>query len=109
MLGCAAVALGAVVAGCSGSAEPTAGKGEATGGEGKGGIKLLYITNSNADWWNAVEKGMQDGGKESGVSVEMRRNEGKTQGQIDRLQEALGMKDIQGVAVSVIEADAPGV
>jgi ribose transport system substrate-binding protein len=71
--------------------------------------KLMFITNSNADWWNAVEKGMTDGGKEFGCSVEMRRNEGKTQGQIDRLQEALGLADIQGVAVSVIEADAPGV
>jgi ribose transport system substrate-binding protein len=71
--------------------------------------KLMFITNSNADWWNAVEKGMTDGGKEFGCSVEMRRNEGKTQGQIDRLQEALGLADIHAVAVSVIEADAPGV
>ena len=39
---------------------------------------------------------------------QMRRNEGSTQGQIDRLQEALSLPDIQGVAVSVIEADAPG-
>ncbi len=73
-----------------------------------GPIKLLFVTNSNADWWNAVEKGMQDGGKEFGVEVQMRRNEGTTQGQIDRLQEALSL-DVQGVAVSVIEADAPGV
>ncbi len=51
---------------------------------------------------------MTDGGKEFDVQVEMRRNEGQTQGQIDKLQEALSL-DVQGVAVSVIEADAPGV
>jgi len=73
-----------------------------------GPIKLLFVTNSNADWWNAVEKGMQDGGKEFGVEVQMRRNEGSVQGQIERLQEALTL-DVQGVAVSIIEADAPGV
>jgi ribose transport system substrate-binding protein len=52
---------------------------------------------------------MIDGGKEFGAKVELRRNERKTQGQIDRLQEALTLTDVQGVAVSVIEADAPGV
>ena len=70
--------------------------------------RLLFITNSNADWWNAVEKGMKDGGEKFGCKVDMRRNEGSTQGQIERLQEALSL-DVQGVAVSVIEADAPGV
>ena len=81
----------------------------AVGSTGNSKPKLMFITNSNADWWNAVEKGMTDGGTDFGCSVEMRRNEGKTQGQIDRLQEAVGLADIQGVAVSVIEADAPGV
>lgn len=114
----AAVGLVALMAGCSTGGDRTnetgKGAGENSGGSanspGKAGgpIKLLFVTNSNADWWNAVEKGMQDGGKEFGVQVEMRRNEGSTQGQIDRLKEALSL-DVQGVAVSVIEADAPGV
>jgi ribose transport system substrate-binding protein len=90
-----------VGAGCGGNTSGTA--------PGKGpGIKLLFITNTNSDWWNAVEKGMTDGGAKFGVQVQMRRNEGTVQGQIDRLQEALSL-DVQGVAVSVIEADAPGV
>lgn len=80
----------------------------AAGSGGSAAIRLLYVTNSNADWWNAVEKGMRDGGKEFGVSVEMRRNEGDTKGQIDLLRQALSL-DVQGVALSVIEADAPGV
>jgi ribose transport system substrate-binding protein len=73
------------------------------------GPKLLFITNSNADWWNAVEKGMHDGAAEFGARVEMRRNEGTTQGQIKLLEDALSLPDVQGVAVSVIEAEAPGV
>ncbi len=124
MIRSAAIGL-AAFAGCSGSSDTTEvvkGKENAGGGSAAakstrvapaikpvtGPIKLLFITNSNADWWNAVEKGMQDGGKEAGVTVEMRRNEGSTQGQIERLQEALSL-DVQGVAVSVIEAEAPGV
>ncbi|MDB5349601.1 MAG: ABC-type sugar transport system, periplasmic component [Planctomycetota bacterium] len=113
-----AAGLAVIVAGCGGSEKAGAPKtGDAASGskgdvapkgDGKGAVKLLFVTNSNADWWNAVEKGMQDGGKEFGVEVSMRRNEGSTQGQIDRLQEALSL-DVQGVAVSVIEADAPGV
>ena len=99
-----AAGLATLGLGCSSGTDDTT-----TTEGGNGPIKILFVTNSNADWWNAVEKGMQDGGQEFGVQVEMRRNEGKTQGQIDRLQEALGLRDIQGVAVSVIEADAPGV
>ncbi len=124
MIRSAAIGL-AVMAGCSGGSgttEVAKGKESAGGGSAPaknarltpavktvaGPIKLLFITNSNADWWNAVEKGMRDGGKEVEVTVEMRRNEGTTQGQIERLQEALSL-DVQGVAVSVIEAEAPGV
>lgn len=69
----------------------------------------MFVTNSNADWWNAVEKGMKDGGEAFGANVGMRRNEGTTQGQIRLLEEAAGLADVKGVAVSVIEADAPGV
>jgi ribose transport system substrate-binding protein len=93
-------------AGCGGG--PAATGPEAGRGQGAG-PKLLFITNSNADWWNAVEKGMDDGGKEFGCQVQLRRNNGETQGQVDRLREALTLPGIQGVAVSVIEADAPGV
>jgi ribose transport system substrate-binding protein len=90
-----------VGAGCGGSTSGT--------GPGKApGIKLLFITNSNSDWWTAVEKGMTDSGAKLGVEVRLRRNDATVQGQIDKLQEALSL-DVQGVAVSAIEADAPGV
>jgi len=96
----ASVALVVMATGCGG---PT------TSPPSLDGPKLVFITNSNADWWNAVEKGMQDGAEEFGAEVIMRRNEGQTQGQVEKLREVLSMPDVQGVAVSVIEADAPGV
>jgi ribose transport system substrate-binding protein len=100
--------------GCGGPATeaPSGTPGTATstspGGEAAG-PKLLFITNSNADWWNAVETGMQDGGKAFACQVELRRNDSTVQGQINKLQEALSLPGIQGVAVSVLEADAPGI
>ncbi len=79
---------------------------EAGGGKGP---RLLFITNSNSDWWNAVEKGMQDGGEKFGAQVELRRNEGQPEGQIRLLEDALSLKDVKGVAVSVLEAESPGI
>jgi ribose transport system substrate-binding protein len=102
----ALVTLGAMLAGCGRSGGTGAAGNPSGGGSAP---KLLFISNSNSDWWNAVEKGMQDAGKELGCDVELRRNDSTTQGQVTRLQEALSLPGIQGVAVSVIEADAPGV
>jgi ribose transport system substrate-binding protein len=105
------ISLSLVLAGCGGQANQSTG-GSPAGGQaaaGKAKPKLLFISNSNSDWWSAVEKGMTDGGKEFGAEVELRRNEGQPQGQIEKLEEALGLADVDGVAVSVIEADSPGV
>lgn len=70
---------------------------------------FLFITNSAADWWNAVERGMQDAAAEVGGTVELRRNDGTVQTQIDLLRQALARPGINGVAISVLEDDAPGV
>lgn len=115
----------AILAGCNsdlgnspdGPTNTAAGPGPAGAGGGEAevsragtsGPKLLFITNSNADWWNAVEKGMSDGAEAFGAQVEMRRNNGSVQGQVDKLREALSRTDVQGVAVSVLEAGAPGI
>jgi len=69
----------------------------------------MFISNSNADWWNAVEKGMRDGGEKFGAQVELRRNEGQPEGQIRLLEDALSLPDVKGVAVSVLEAESPGI
>lgn len=105
----------AFLAGCGGggdeSSAPTA-QGQPGGGPAStpgARPKLLFITNSNADWWNAVEKGMRDGGKEFACDVELRRNDSTVQGQVNKLREAQSLQGVQGVAVSVLEADAPGI
>ena len=100
-------------AGCGGEADRGGAQASAGGNLPKSAgakrPKLLFITNTIGDWWNAVEKGMEDGGKEFGCDVEMRRNNGEVQGQVDRLKEAASLPDVDGVAVSVLEADAPGI
>ncbi len=92
----------------SGTATPQASSPGSSSGSA-GSLKLLFVTNGNSDWWNAVEKGTADGAKEFGVQVEMKRNNSQLQGQVEKLREALARSDVQGVAVSVFEADAPGV
>jgi ribose transport system substrate-binding protein len=107
----AALALG-LLAGCSGGGDSGAGTAGAPGpGKLAPGEKprLMFISNSNADWWNAVEKGMTDGGEAFGALVELRRNEGQAEGQIRLLEDVLSLPDVKGVAVSVLEAESPGI
>ncbi len=105
-----------LISGCGESSAPPgpagAGGSPAAGGESAkpaGGPRLLFVTNSNADWWTAVETGMKDGAKAFGARAEMRRNEGDPTGQIRLLEDALSLPDVQGVAVSVLEAESPGI
>jgi ribose transport system substrate-binding protein len=101
------------VAGCGGAeTESASAPGGASAKEASAsgkGPRLMFVTNSNSDWWNAVEKGMLDGGEKFGARVEMRRNDGQPEGQMRLLEDALSRPDIQGVAVSVLEADSPGI
>jgi ribose transport system substrate-binding protein len=97
--------------GCSGGS-PESGAAPASGsagGDGDGKPFLMFISNSNSDWWSAVEKGMQDGGKEFGARVVLKRNDGRREGQIRYLEDALSLPDVKGVAVSVLDAKSPGI
>ena len=52
------------------AAPPGPGTGPSSGKStpaGKSGPRLMFITNGTSDWWNAVEKGMRDGAKDSGL------------------------------------------
>jgi ribose transport system substrate-binding protein len=104
-----------LLSGCGGgsdSSSPAGSSGPMTSGSTGGSdqkMRFIFVTNSNADWWNAMEKGMQDAASELGVSAEMRRNEGQSQGQIRLLEDALSLDDVSGVAVSVFEAESPGI
>jgi len=74
------------------------------------GPRLMIVTNGNSDWWTAVEKVMNDAAQEFGAQVEMRRNtQGEPAGQIRLLEDVLSLPDVQGVAVSVLEAESPGI
>ena len=70
----------------------------------------MFVTNGSSDWWNAVEKGMNDGADKFKAQVEMRRNrDSAVADQIRLLEDVLSQPDIQGVAISVMEADSPGI
>jgi ribose transport system substrate-binding protein len=73
------------------------------------GPRLIFITNGSSDWWTTVEKGMHDGAKEFGAQVEMRRCDGEPAQQIQRIEDVLSLPDVQGVAISVLEAESPGI
>ncbi len=102
-----------VAGGCGGDAAPpapgptTKAGGSSTPAPGK--PRLMFITNSSSDWWNAVETGMNDAARETGAAVEMRRIDGEASQQIMRLEDVLGLSDVQGVAISVLEQDTPGI
>ena len=112
LLGCLAVSALWLVAGCGGG-EETNGTGAPSGASSKpgggSGPRLLFITNGDSDWWSAVEKGMDDGAKKFGAQVELKRNDGTSEGQIKKLEDAISREDVQGVAISVLEAEAPGI
>ena len=55
------------------------------------------------------KKGMYDGAKEFGAQVEMRRSEGEPAQQIQRIEDVISLPDVQGVAISVLEAESPGI
>jgi ribose transport system substrate-binding protein len=106
------VAVVLCMAGCGGTAGQSgsaiSAPGSAAPSSGKG-PRLMFITNGNSDWWKAVEKGMHDGGEKFRAQVEMRRSDGQPEGQIRLLEDALTLPDVKGVALSVLEADSPGI
>ena len=98
--------------GCSGGTdEGVAGKASAgtSAASGGSGPRLIFITNGSSDWWNAVERGMRDAGSEFGAQVEMRRPDPEPAQQIQRIEDVLSLPDVLGVAISVLEADSPGI
>ncbi|WP_435016591.1 substrate-binding domain-containing protein [Tundrisphaera sp. TA3] len=105
-IGALAALVGSTLTGCGGSTE---GPGSSKGAPTASGPRIVLVTNSNSDYWSAVEKGLNDGAAKFGANVEMKRNDGTTEGQIRLLEEALSIPDVKGVAVSPIEAEAVGI
>ena len=97
--------------GCNGGrgSQGTSGYGTGTSARGAARPRVVFITNGTSPFWDAVTKGMQDGAAELGVDAVLRTNEGQTAGQIEKLKQVMAESDVQGVAISVFEADAQGV
>ncbi len=71
--------------------------------------RIVVVSNSNSPFWSAIERGMQDAARDLKVNASLMRNDGTVAGQIQRLEELSAQKDVKGVAVSYIDAEAKGV
>ncbi len=98
--------------GCAGS-QPGANKEGGPAGE-KGSAastkRLLFVTNGDDPFWDALLSGLNEGAKQSklaevGLSVHRDVNNGTAEGQVEQLRQYTTQDDIAGVAISVIQAD----
>jgi ribose transport system substrate-binding protein len=95
-----AVCLVGLLVGCSG--QPSA--------AGSGKKRLVFLTNGSDPFWDACRSGLEEGAKQfdlekAGYVVAMEVNNGKPQGQIDKLRQFASQGDVAAVAISVIQAD----
>lgn len=101
----------AVAVGCT----PQAGDaGSGNGAGGKGGKRFVFLTNGDDPFWDTCNAGWQEAAKElkleeAGIVADFQKNNGKPEGQIDRLRQYQTESDIVGVAISVIQADNVGI
>lgn len=103
-------ALAALV-GCP-SSQPGASKGvsKIESVNGAGTKRLMFVTNGDDPFWDALLSGLNEGAKqsklaESGLSVHRDVNNGTAEGQVEQLRQYTTQDDIAGVAISVIQAD----
>ena len=81
------------------------------GGQTTAGLKrVIFVTNGDDPFWDACLSGLQEGEKQfelaaAGLKVERDVNDGRAEGQIERLRQYATQGDIAGVAISVIQAD----
>src|SRR5262245_55553016 len=80
----------------------------ATSGAGK--KRIVFLTNGSDPFWDACRSGLEEGARQfeidkAGYAVAMEVNNGKPQGQIDKLRQFASQGDVAAVAISVIQAD----
>jgi ribose transport system substrate-binding protein len=98
------VLLGCLV-GCEG------GKGQPAGGGSPSGTRrIMFVTNGDDPFWDALLSGLKEGATQSklaeaGLSAHRDVNNGSAEGQIEKLRQYATQDDIAGVAISVIQAD----
>ena len=101
------LAFAFVLTGCPASSAP---QGEKSGGGSGGTKRLLFVTNGDDPFWDALLSGLNEGAKqhnlaEAGLKVQRDVNNGTAEGQIEKLRQYATQDDIAGVAISVIQAD----
>jgi ribose transport system substrate-binding protein len=72
--------------------------------------RIVFLTNGSDPFWDACRSGLEEGARQfsiekSGYTVAMEVNNGKPQGQIDKLRQFASQGDVAAVAISVIQAD----
>jgi ribose transport system substrate-binding protein len=72
--------------------------------------RIVFLTNGSDPFWDACRSGLEEGAKkyeleQAGYTVSMEVNNGKPQGQIDKLRQFASQGDVAAVAISVIQAD----
>ena len=72
--------------------------------------RFVFLTNTDDPFWDACNAGLVEVAKQADLAAKnlrmvMEKNDGTTQGQIERLRQFGSQSDIVGVAVSAIQAD----
>ncbi|MCA9098307.1 MAG: substrate-binding domain-containing protein [Planctomycetaceae bacterium] len=75
----------------------------------KESYRIVLITNGSSPFWDAADRGSQEAGDKLGVKVEFLRNDATEAGQIERLEQLAGQKDVKGIGISLIDEKATGV
>lgn len=68
-------------------------------------VKVAFVTNQIADFWNIAAAGCRDAEKDFGVTVDVRMPADPTSSEQKRIVEDLIASGIQGIAISPIDAD----
>jgi ribose transport system substrate-binding protein len=89
---------------------PLAGCPSQTGTSSFAKKRIVFVTNGDDPFWDALLSGLKEGAKQSkldeaGLSVQRDVNNGTAEGQIEKLRQYATQDDIAGVAISVIQAD----
>lgn len=76
----------------------------------EGGGKLVFITNGDSSYWDAAEKGWNDATTKLGRQGQFLRNKSAdATGQIRLLDQLASRSDVDGVAISIVDASATGI
>jgi ribose transport system substrate-binding protein len=101
----------AAMAGCdSGGGQPNGDHaGSDTAPNGKALRRLIFMTNGDDPFWDAMRAGIDDANRdfklaEKGLRAELDKNDGTAKGQIDKLKQYAGQSNIAGVGISVIDS-----